>query len=247
MKKFLVILMVVAMASFLFVGCVPTTPAEEEVVVPEEVPVVAKTDTPIITLINGAQFDVSSTATQRINDFNVVVVAPVGSVLKLYVNDVWVGTGSAGAGGVSAAITTIATIADGVKTIYVTAQASGLAVSEKSTIYTATLDTVAPKIASAVADSSANTITVTFDSPVVTTAAGATSARLLANYEIAGAAFTAGTITKVSSTVVLITAPAPAVAAAPAVFILACANIADTLGNAMAATFTETYVGVTTP
>lgn len=246
MKKFLVILMVVAMASFLFVGCIPTTPETEEEVAEEEV-AVAKTDTPIITVINGAQFDVSSTATQRINAFNVVAVAPVGSVIKLYVNDVWVGTGSAGAGGVSAAITTTATIADGVKTIYVTAQASGLAVSEKSTIYTATLDTVAPKIASAVADVSAQTITVTFDSPVVTTATGATSARLLANYEIDGAVFTAGTITAVSSTVVLITAPTPVVAASPTVFILACANIADKLGNAMAATFTETYVSVTTP
>lgn len=245
MKKFLIILMVVAMASVLFVGCTtPPTPEPE----PEPTPTpTVKTDTPIITLINGAQFDVSSTATQRINDFNVVAVAPVGSVLKLYVNDVWVGTGSAGAGGVSAAITTTATIADGVKTIYVTAQASGLAVSEKSTIYTATLDTTAPKIASVVADSSANTITVTFDSAVVTTAAGATSARLLANYEIAGAAFTAGTITAVSSTVVLVTAPAPVVATGGTVFILGCANIADTLGNAMAAAFTEVYVGATTP
>jgi len=30
MKKFLIILMVIAMVSFIFAGCAPTTPADEE-------------------------------------------------------------------------------------------------------------------------------------------------------------------------------------------------------------------------
>jgi len=79
MKKLLVILMVVAMASFLFVGCVPTTPEEEvveeeEVVVEEEV--VAATVAPIITSILDypaagttavAVISLTSTATQYMN------------------------------------------------------------------------------------------------------------------------------------------------------------------------------------
>jgi len=253
MKKFLVILMVIAMASVLFVGCTtPPTPEPEPEPTPTPTPTV-QTDTPIITLIDGGNCVLSSTATQYIGALTVTAVAPIGSVVKLYVNDVWVGTGVAAAG-IAGPIAAIGTIADGVKTIYVTATLSGFAVSEKSTIYTATLDTVAPNIASVVADSSAQTITVTFNKAVNTGTVAAEvllTARNLLNYKLDGNVLTVASVaTKISSTVISINVladPLVFVSNDGDVFVLACKDIEDTLGNAMADTFTTTYVGVVVP
>ena len=249
MKKFLVILMVVAMASFLFVGCLPSVTPEVEPVVPV-VPVV-KTETPFITSIGDGKFAFASTATQTIYVLNVEAVAAVGSVVKLYVNDVWVGTGSAGAYGVTGTIGSSVTLTDGVKTIYVTATQAGLAESEKSTIYTATLNTAAPKIASAVADSSANTITVTFDKAVNTVSLALAIATETAlnpvNYSLNGTPLVSSVIVKVSAKVVRIDLALDtptAVQVQGTMYTLACKDIEDTYGNAMAATFITTYIGV---
>ena len=187
MKKFLVILMVVAMASFLFVGCIPTTPdeevaeeevAEEEVAEEEEVAVV-QTDTPYITGVAG--ISILSSSTQYINAaedgtaFTVAGVGVAGAIIKLYIDDVYAGVGSTGDGGSFSGITiTAITMAEGAdKTLHVTATLPGLAESDASTAYTFTYDKTAPTIASVVGDSSSNYITVTF-SEAVASATGPT-------------------------------------------------------------------------
>jgi len=248
MKKFLVILMVVAMASVLFVGCTtPPTPEPEPEPTPTPTPTV-QTETPIISEINAGQFDFLSTATQYVNAFNVFAVAPSGSVLKLYINDVWVGTGSAGAAGVNTTAIAIAgDIADGVKTVYVTATQPGLAVSEKSTIYTVTLDTVAPKIASAIADSSANSITVTFNKAVdMSTTTLTNSALGAANWTVNSAVLVVDTdvIVKVTTTSVRITPNTP-VATAGTAYYLEVVNIDDVNDNSSAVA--DVYSGITVP
>ena len=211
MKKFLVILMVVAMASFLFVGCIPTTPdeevaeeevAEEEVAEEEEVAVV-QTDTPYITGVAG--ISILSSSTQYINAaedgtaFTVAGVGVAGAIIKLYIDDVYAGVGSTGDGGSFSGITiTAITMAEGAdKTLHVTATLPGLAESDASTAYTFTYDKTAPTIASVVGDSSSNYITVTFDEAV--------------------ASATGSTYTYLSGTAYTVTAPSivPAAVTAP--------------------------------
>lgn len=60
MKKLLIILIVIAMISFIFTGCAPTTPADEEA--EEELD---PTDTPTISSISG--IDITSDLTQYVN------------------------------------------------------------------------------------------------------------------------------------------------------------------------------------
>ncbi len=180
MKKFLVLLMVVAMASFLFVGCLPSvTPEveeEEEVVVEEEeeeVVEAAQTDIPYITGVAG--ISILSSSTQYINAdedgsvFTVAGVGVAGAIIKLYIDDVYAGVGSTGSsGGFSGIYITGITMAEGAdKTLHVTATLPGLAESDASTVYTFTYDKTAPTIASVVGDSSSNYITVTFSEAVV--------------------------------------------------------------------------------
>lgn len=260
MKKLIIVLMVVAMASFLFVGCLPggVTP-EPEPPAPTPIPTV-KTDTPFITEIGTDAtnaFDLSSADTQYLNSIDVGGVGAPGSIIKMYVNDVWVGTGSAGANGIIVAIPVVlADLADGVKTVYITATQSGFAVSEKSTIYTLTLDTVKPKIVSAVADSTDQTVTVTFSEAVLmnTPTSGSAptkSALIVANWNVQGSALTylVDTVTKVSSKVVkinVLTAGAPVVPTAGEVFnvtLLADSVVQDLAGNVKAITADQIIFG----
>jgi len=99
MKKLLVILMVVAMASFLFVGCVPTTPAEEEAAEEEAAEEeVAASAIPVLVDVQTSAgvsiFDVTSTSTLYMNKTelgNSILVtgtAPSESLVKIYIDDV---------------------------------------------------------------------------------------------------------------------------------------------------------------
>jgi len=171
MKKFLVILMVLAMASFLFVGCVPTTPEEaaEEEAAEEEVAVV-KTDTPFITNVGG----ITSASTSTLTDSaEVDGVGVAGAIIKVYIDGVQSGVGSTGTeGSFSDILVTMIDLEDGVRKAYVTATVPGLAESDKSDEITFTYDTTPPSIASVVADSTSNYIKVTFDEDVVTSTSG---------------------------------------------------------------------------
>jgi len=159
MKKFLVILMVVAMASFLFVGCIPTTPAEEEAAeeetAEEEEVVVAATVAPVLTAVAG--ISLTSSATQYINaaeadDVVVTGTAPTYSEVKVYVDDVCAGTADVGVTGTFSVVVAEADLgADGDKVIYATAKEAALDVSAHSTEYAFVLDQVAPGIDSVAA------------------------------------------------------------------------------------------------
>ncbi len=217
MKKFLVLLMVVAMASFLFVGCLPSvTPEveeEEEVVVEEEEEVVeaAQTDIPYITAVEG--ISILSSSTQYINAdedgsvFTVAGVGVAGAIIKLYIDDVYAGVGSTGStGGFSGIYITGITMAEGAgKTLHVTATLPGLAESDASTVYTFTYDKTAPTIASVVGDSSSNYITVSF-SEAVTSATGPVWTYFSdVTYGGSAATLVPGAITAPSSTTVRLT------------------------------------------
>ncbi len=207
MKKFLVILMVLAMASFLFVGCTtPPTPDPDPDPEPEPTPTV-QTDIPYITAVAG--ISILSSSTQYIDATETVTVTGVGiagAIVKLYIDDVYAGVGSTGSGG---AFTTIGitgiTLAEGVRVLHVTATLPGLAESDASTAYTFTYDATAPTIASVVGDSTNGYITVTF-SEAVTSATGPTWLYISeATWVGAIATLTPGVITAPSSTTVRLT------------------------------------------
>jgi len=167
MKKFLIMLMVVAMASFLFVGCLPTTPEVPEVPVVPVVPALTSTTPVIFKIVNVADdeealgiIDLYSSKTQYMNEGEVedgILVkgfAPKYSTIKVYVNGAVVGTGYSY--GVFEGFTVFVAKADlgvdGAKTLYATVIEAGLDESVPSTTYTFTLDIVAPKIVSITAE-----------------------------------------------------------------------------------------------
>lgn len=249
MKKFLAMLMVVAMVSFLFVGCMPSVTPDVDDEVDDEV-VVAKTDTPFITVIDG--ISLSATTTQYVSALETAAVTGVGvagAIIKVYINDVQSGVGSTGLTGAFGPIpVSMITLTDGVKKLYITATVPGLAESDKSTEYTFTYDKTAPTIASAVADSSANSITVTFNEDVnMSTTVPANSALTFGNWIVDGVTLTAADVfASVSAKVIKIT-PAAAVATGGTVFSISCQNIKDSNGNLMTAGSLSTYIGVTVP
>jgi len=161
MKKLLVILMVVAMAAFLFVGCIPdvvTPPVDEEEEEEEEV-VVETTVAPIITSITdnpatgtaAAVISLTSTATQYMNAAEIALgiivngTAPTFSEVKVYIDDVCAGTADVGVSGTfSVVVAKVDLGSDEDKVLYATAKEAALPVSPKSTEYAFTLDTVRP-------------------------------------------------------------------------------------------------------
>jgi len=170
MKKFLIILMVLAMASVLFVGCTtPPTPEPEPEPEPTPTPTV-KTETPYITGVGSglAAVSLSSTATQYSNSPTTSGVAVAGAIIKLYVDDVQVGVANSGSTGSYEAGVTMVDLTEGVSVLYTTATQPGLAESDPSDKITFTYDETAPAIASVAGDSSACTIKVTFDGDVET-------------------------------------------------------------------------------
>ena len=170
MKKLLIVLMVIAMASFLFVGCLPAVTPDIDEDEDEDEDVAVQTDTPYITATG---FSILSTSTQYITAIGTISVDGVGvagAIIKLYVDDVYVGIGTTGTGGAFTGIAvTGATVTEGVKVLHVTATTPGLAESDASTAYTFTYDKTAPTIVSVVGDSSSSYITVTFSEAVKAT------------------------------------------------------------------------------
>lgn len=165
MKKLLIILMVIAMVSFIFTGCAPTTPAEEE---PEEE--LDPTDTPTISSISG--IDIASDLTQYVNSseaengITVEGIAAAGAEVKVYINDAAVAatTVATATGTWVLIITEIELGDDGEKTVYAVASEAGLA-NATSTSYDFTLDTDAPGISSIACTANVEAVTA---SPVTT-------------------------------------------------------------------------------
>ncbi len=160
MKKLLVILMVVAMASFLFVGCLPsvTPEAEEEAVEEEEEEVVVPVSaTPVLidvqTSAGVSIITVTSTSTQYMNiaevgsSILVTGTAPSESLVQIYLDDVAIAPAVAEAatsGLWSVAIAKSSLGDDGVKVLTAKITEVGLDEGEASNAATFTLDTVRP-------------------------------------------------------------------------------------------------------
>lgn len=166
MKKFLVILMVVAMASFLFVGCLPSvTPDEEEVVEEEEEEVVAPVSaTPVLTAVETSAsvsiFSVTSTSTLYMNIAEVgssILVkgtAPSESLVQLYLDDVAItpAVGEASTSGLwTVAVAKSSLGDDGEKVLTAKVTEVGLDEGEASNAVTFILDTVRPSATTLVA------------------------------------------------------------------------------------------------
>jgi len=268
MKKFLVILMVVAMASFLFVGCLPgvTPPGDDE---GEDEDVGAATSTaPVITSITdndtvpAAVISLYSSSTQYMNKtevyYGILVTgnAPKYSEVNVYVDDVVVGTGVAyGTNETFTVFVAKADLgADGAKTLYATATESGLAESAASTEYAFTLDVVKPAIASVKADSGDGTITITFND-VVNTVTSATyttalplanSALTTTNYEFGdGVSGTLTAASAVSTKIVMFTATISSTLGTS--FWVSCTGVGDLAGNTISTSAPSVYTGITVP
>ena len=160
MKKLLIILMVVAMASFLFVGCMPgVTPDVDDEEEDEEV-VVPTSATPVLTDIQDSDgvsiVTVGSTSTQYMNaaeaSGSILVrgTAPAESVVKIYLGDVaLISVAETAVTGLwTIAIAESSLGADGVKVMTAKVTEVGLTESVASNSVTFTLDTDAPGISS---------------------------------------------------------------------------------------------------
>jgi hypothetical protein len=166
--------MVVAMASFLFVGCLPgVTPDVDDEEEEEEVVVVTTTVAPIITSVtdNAAvpAVIISLTATTVYMNaaeiaLGIIVngTAPTYSEVKVYIDDVCAGTANVGDTGAFSVVVAKADLgSDGEdKVLYATAKEAALPVSAHSVEYAFILDTVKPK---------ALTLTATADTAAVAT------------------------------------------------------------------------------
>ena len=157
MKKLLIMLMVVAMASFLFVGCLGdgvTPPVDDE---DEDGVTPPATVAPIITSVSG--IDITSSSTQYINaaeavgGITVMGTAPTYSEIKVYINGITAGTGDSGADGEWTVVVANADLikaakVEGAKTLDATAEEPGFTVSVSSNVISFILDTVIPYILS---------------------------------------------------------------------------------------------------
>ena len=146
MKKFLVILMVVAVSSFLFVGCLPGTTTPTTTTTTTTTTTVAATVAPIIVgVTDGAYVNKA----EAVDGVTVNGTAPTYSEIKIYINDICAGTGDTLANGTWTVVVAKTDLgADGAKVLYATAKEPGLAVSAHSNEKKFTLDTVLPTIAS---------------------------------------------------------------------------------------------------
>ncbi|MBA7550301.1 hypothetical protein ES705_42812 [subsurface metagenome] len=158
MRKFLVMLMVVAMASFLFVGCLPVTPPIDPVD-PGPGPALPP---PIILDIQKSDgvtsiVDLTATTTQYINKVeagtSILVrgIAYPEALVKVYIcsaaTPVAVGEATkTGLFSVAVAETALGADSSVAKTLHVTSKEIGLAESVASNVATFILDTVAPGI-----------------------------------------------------------------------------------------------------
>jgi len=192
MKKFLIILMVLAMASVLFVGCTtPPTPTPTPTPTPDPATVSA---TPVLTDVQTSLavsiFDVTSTATLYMNiaevgaSILVTGTAPSESLVRIYLDDVAVGPAVAEAtvaGLWSVAIAKSSLGDDGVKVMTAKVTEVGLAESAASNAATFTLDTVRPSattLAATAAAADGHDVTSSFIGDALITSA---SVRVAAN------------------------------------------------------------------
>jgi len=182
MKKFLVMLMVVAMASFLFVGCLPgVTPDVDEEEEEEEEVVEPTSATPVLTAVLESDgttsiFTVTSTSTLYMNEDEVgtsILVkgtAPSESLVTIYIDDVAIvgAVGETATNGLwSVAIAASSLGDDGEKVMTAKVTEVGLAESEASNSVTFTLDTVDPGIDSTAATANAAAVTAVTGSTFV--------------------------------------------------------------------------------
>ncbi len=191
MKKFLVILMVVAMASFLFVGCMPgVTPDVDEDDEDEDDEVLASATPVMIDVQDSAGasiLTVTSTSTQYMNETEagtsilVTGTAHSESLVTIYLDDVAIAVGETATTGLwTVAVAESSLGADGAgKVLHATVTEVGLAESAASNSVTFTLDTVDPGIDSvaATASSAVGAASLT----ILATTTGVGDAFLLAN------------------------------------------------------------------
>lgn len=150
MKKLIIVLMMVAMASFLFVGCLSGTTTPATTTTTTTTTTTPTTVAPVITAVAG--IGLTASAQQYINAAQAAVVivtgtAPTYSEVKVYVDGITAGTGDTTVNGTFSVVIAEADLgADGTKTLYATATETGLAESAHSVEYDFILDQVAPKI-----------------------------------------------------------------------------------------------------
>ncbi|TFB08537.1 hypothetical protein E3V08_03490 [Candidatus Atribacteria bacterium MT.SAG.1] len=153
MKKFIIVLMVLVVASVLLVGCLPTTPDPTPDPTADPTPDPTPTTVaPIITSVGEAD-DGYVNKVEAANGIVVEGTAPTYSEIKVYINGITAGTGDSEANGewevvIAKADLEKAAKGDGDKTLYATAEEPGLAVSASSNVETFKLDTAAPQILS---------------------------------------------------------------------------------------------------
>jgi len=156
MKKLLIMLMVIAIAAFLFVGCIPgVTPVDEDE--EDEEPVVPTTVAPIITGVPDIVGGYVNAAV-ALNGIVVNGTAQTYSEVKVYIYCITAGTGDSGVNGVFSVVVANADLinavkVEGAKTLHATATEAGLAESASSNVMNFILDTVTPFIASSVGKS----------------------------------------------------------------------------------------------
>ena len=187
MRKFLIMLMAVAMVSFLFVGCNWITPPDPDPGEQTEAPIINKIFSGAVGVAGYWEIDLDTLDTQYMNEEEVTAAtldgisvtgfAVKGSIVSLYINGDLVDTNIAaltegtksGYGNFTLSISIAELDKDEVKTIYATAKELGLAESADSTSYGFTLDTEGPEIekvafvVEVTPLTGTGTITVTFD------------------------------------------------------------------------------------
>ena len=150
MKKLLIMLMVVAMASFLFVGCLPGVVTDVDVVEDEE-PVVTPlvTVAPVIGYVEGVSL--TSTAAQYVSKAEatggiwVLGTAPTYSEVKVYIGPIVAGTADTLAGSTWSVLIDLSELGDDeAKTVHAVAKEPGKEESVKSNEVEFTLDQTLP-------------------------------------------------------------------------------------------------------
>lgn len=176
MRKFLIMLMIVAMVSFLFVGCFGVTPdipdEDEEPDEPVSTPptivgIWAGTDLVVDPAATGIEY-IDKTEADNIV-VSVVGIAGPKALVQVYIDGTVlpIALGEAGTSGLFDIVMIISSLGDdGAKILYATATEVALEESTSSNVVNFTLDTAAPEIVSIAADISKGTVIVTFDEAI---------------------------------------------------------------------------------
>jgi hypothetical protein len=157
MKKLIIVLMVVAMASFLFTGCLKGVTTDTTTDTTTTTVTVPATKAPVITAVTGVSL--TSTATQYVNKAESPVTgivvggtAPTYSEVKVYLDGIVAGTADTLAGSTWSCVITLSELGkDGAKTVHATAEEPGCTESKKSNEVKFILDRTPPKMTSVAA------------------------------------------------------------------------------------------------